>query len=79
MGEPWACNGQPVVILRNTPPRMRLTTYDVGHIMAAVDVITTDEFASWYRDLDAQAQEAVNYYVTLLEARGVALGQRSLL
>lgn len=38
-----------------------------------MEVIATDEFAGWYRDLDEQAAEAVGYSVGLLEARGVAL------
>lgn len=42
--------------------------------MAAVEVISTDEFVSWYDALDAQDVEAVNYSVELLAEVGVALG-----
>ena len=39
----------------------------------AVEVIGTDEFADWYSDLDESDKDAVDRYVGLLEAHGVAL------
>jgi hypothetical protein len=39
-----------------------------------VEVVTTDEFAEWYRDLDAGDTEAVNRSVRRLEHNGVTLG-----
>lgn len=39
-----------------------------------VEVIATDEFADWYRDLDDSASEDVDVAVGLLENLGVALG-----
>lgn len=38
-----------------------------------VEVITTDEFNSWYDDLDEDDTKAVVRVVDLLEARGVSL------
>lgn len=38
------------------------------------EVITTDEFATWYVGLSVPATEAVVRMVTLLEEQGVALG-----
>jgi hypothetical protein len=37
-------------------------------------VVTTDEFAAWYRALPAEQADAVDFSVTLLEEQGVALG-----
>jgi hypothetical protein len=39
-----------------------------------VEVVTTEEFATWYLDLDVQALKAVDHYVELLADRGLALG-----
>jgi len=39
-----------------------------------VEVVATDEFTEWYRDLDVEEQSAVEYLVGLLEQRGVQLG-----
>jgi hypothetical protein len=39
-----------------------------------VEVVTTDEFASWYLALDVQATRAVDHCVGLLADRGVTLG-----
>jgi len=39
-----------------------------------VEVITTDEFAAWYGELNDADTEAVTRVVDLLEARGVTLG-----
>ena len=37
------------------------------------EVIATDEFKAWYRGLDDDTAEDVNFVVTLLEERGVVL------
>lgn len=39
-----------------------------------VEVIVTDEFRDWYRDLSTADSEAVARYVDLLGVQGVALG-----
>jgi hypothetical protein len=39
-----------------------------------VQVIVTDEFSNWYRDLSTADSEAVSRYVDLLEIQGIALG-----
>lgn len=39
-----------------------------------VEVIGTDEFAAWFRDLDTQASKAVDMVVELLGTLGVQLG-----
>ena len=38
------------------------------------ELIATDEFASWYGELDDTASDDVDAVVGLLEARGVLLG-----
>jgi hypothetical protein len=38
-----------------------------------VDVVGTDEFTDWFRDLDEVEQDAVAFVVDLLEEKGVAL------
>jgi len=43
-------------------------------LLSMVEVVATDEFTEWYRDLDAEEQSAVEYLVGLLEQRGVQLG-----
>ncbi len=35
-----------------------------------VEVVATDEFTEWYRDLDAEEQSAIEYLVGLLEHLG---------
>lgn len=40
----------------------------------AAEVIVLEEFVSWYRELDDSDANAVNRYVDLLSAKGVALG-----
>lgn len=44
------------------------------YIVRMVEVITTDEFALWYGELNTADTEAVTRVVGLLEARGVTLG-----
>lgn len=39
-----------------------------------VEVVTTDEFLSWYASLNEDEFDAINRVVGLLEARGIALG-----
>jgi|SRR5688572_9081797 len=39
-----------------------------------VEVVATDEFVAWYRDLDDAATDDIDAAVGVLEARGVALG-----
>lgn len=39
-----------------------------------VEVITTDEFVDWYRDLDDSAVEDVTVAVDVLANQGIALG-----
>jgi len=39
-----------------------------------VEVIATDEFAEWYRDLAEGDMEAVTFSVEILREKGVALG-----
>lgn len=39
----------------------------------ATTVVTTDEFAAWYRSLPEEQAEAVDFEVALLEERGVGL------
>lgn len=41
--------------------------------MTTTVVVTTDDFAAWYRSLPEAQWEAVNFSVALLEERGVAL------
>ncbi len=38
------------------------------------EVVGTDEFEAWYLSVDAQDQDAVDYVVDLLIAKGVTLG-----
>jgi hypothetical protein len=40
----------------------------------ATEIIVTDQFADWYRSLDEQDADAVEFSVGLLEQFGVALG-----
>ena len=44
------------------------------YIVRMVEVITTDEFAVWYDELNTADTEAVTRVVGLREARGVTLG-----
>lgn len=44
------------------------------HNRIMVEVIATDEFAAWYKDLDQADAEEVYIKVELLRAKGVALG-----
>ena len=44
------------------------------HIALMVEVIATDEFAGWYKELSEQHQAAVIRVVDLLEAMGTRLG-----
>lgn len=44
------------------------------YITFVAEVITTDEFAAWYDELNDADTEAVTRVVGLLEARGVTLG-----
>ncbi len=39
-----------------------------------MEVIVTDQFIEWYRELDERALEDVGFVVELLERRGVKLG-----
>lgn len=39
----------------------------------SVEVVVTDEFKDWYYELDETDNEAVYYYVSLLEQLGLAL------
>jgi hypothetical protein len=39
-----------------------------------VEVLTTDEFADWYKDLDETDVEAVTFSVEILREKGVSLG-----
>jgi hypothetical protein len=39
-----------------------------------MEVVATDEFVDWYRDLDGAAKNGVDRVVTLLEMAGISLG-----
>jgi hypothetical protein len=54
---------------------MALTEYSAGHILPfMVEVVATDEFSDWYRDLDESTSEDVEVGVELLAQHGVTLG-----
>jgi hypothetical protein len=39
-----------------------------------IEIIATDDFAQWYRDLDDAGSEDVDVAIGVLESRGVSLG-----
>jgi hypothetical protein len=45
-----------------------------AHPLSMVEVIATDEFADWYKELKAADADAVTFSVEILREKGIALG-----